>query len=456
MHTALLRPATAAVLLASLAGCSAKGPENDRPPEAEKWYQRARAEFAEADFEEAHDSVKQALRLVEGDPQVRLLAAEIALTSLDYAEVVRLLKGMPGTPAARLRGRALWYKGELEAAADELEAMLNDPEVNDPWAKAVSKLAHNPVGRTPFQISGGLLGAVEMVHVSPVAPYFIVPLEIDGEAALAMITTGSGEVVVDSATRPDPSWVSLRFDHLEIHDVPALPQDLSGISKELGAPIKAMLGVNLLRHLNATFDYSGHQFVVRSFVPPPPPAATRIDLHYARGGPIVVRSALGPAKDSPHAALLVDTARPFFVALDEAGWKKAGIDAAQLKLIPGDPEQKLREGTLPLLRLGAFDIPRVPALFGVPFTDLEKATAVDLDGLIGASLLYRYRCTFTDEGRVLWVEDAPLAQPPGGAGPAPPPGGAPTLAPGPINERDVAPPGGGLLPPKPPAPLPKK
>ncbi len=467
MHTALSRSATTAAFVlafASLAaGCGAAAPSASRPPEAEQWYRRAQREFVGADFDEAHDSVNKALGIVRDDPEVRLLAAEIALTSLDYAEVVRLLKGVPGTQASRLRGRALWYKGELEAAADQLEEMLNDPEVNDPWAKGVSKLAHNPAGRIPFEIRGGLIGAVEMVHVSPVAPYFVVPLEIDGEAALAMITTGSGEVVVDSATRPEPSWVSLRFDHLEIHDVPALAQDLSGISKEIGAPIKAMLGVNLLRHLNATLDYRGHQFVARSFAPPPPPAATRLDLHYARGGAIVVRSALGASKESPRAALLVDTSRPFFLALDEAGWKKAGIDPATLRLLPGDPEQKLREGMLPLLNLGAFPITRVSTLFGVPFTDLEKATAIDLDGIIGASLLYPYRCTFADEGRVLWIEDdlsveKMISQPPQPSQPSQPSQGPasggllPPASPpvGPVNEREA--PAG----PKPvaPAPLP--
>jgi len=262
------------------------------------------------------------------------------------------------------------------------------------------------------------------------------------------------------ATRPEPSWISLRFDRLEVHDVPALPQDLSGISKEIGAPIKAMLGVNLLRHLNATFDFSGHQFVARSFVPPPPPRATRLDLHYARGGGMVVRSTFG-GDSGAHAALMVDTHRPFAVALDEAGWKKTGIDLTKLRAIAGDPEQRLREGTIPLLRLGAFDLKNVSGLSGVPLTDLEKATQVDLDGIVGAALLYRYRCTFADGGRILWIEDdseelqnllarpgapvAPPAPPPGPAAPSAKPGPTPapapsSPAPAPSNERQLPPP----------------
>ena len=347
---------------------------------------------------------------------------------------------MRTSEAAGLRGRALWYKGELEAAADELDAMLNDPEVKDDWAKSISKLARRGAGRTPFVLSGGMLAAIEMVHVSPVAPYFIIPVEIDGESALAMLATGSAEVVLDSATRPEPSWVSLRLgQRLEVHDVPALAQDLSGISKEVGAPIKALLGVNILRHLNATIDYEGRQFVARSYAPPPPPSATRLNPHYVRGGGMVVRGTMGGEK-GPGAALLVDTSRPFPLALDDGGWKKAGVDVTTLKPVAGDPEQKLREGMVPLLRLGAFDIPRVLGLGGVPINEIEKVMGVDLDGVMGAGLLYQFRCTFGDDGRVLWIEDdadllrmmqQPSQQPEG-----------------PANERDVAPP---ALPPSAPA-----
>ena len=445
----VLAPVLAAAAL--LAGCSAgvASPDNGRPADAEKWFRRAQTGFTQADFEDAHDSIAKASQLVPEDIEVKTLAAQIALSSLDYAEVLRLLKGVHTSEAAGLRGRALWYKGELEAAADELDAMLTDPEVKDDWAKSISKLARRGAGRTPFVLSGGMLAALEMVHVSQVAPYFIIPIEIDGESALAMLATGSAEVVLDSATRPEPSWVSLRLgQRLEVHDVPALAQDLAGISKEVGAPIKALLGVNLLRHLNATIDYEGRQFVARTYAPPPPPSATRINAHYVRGGGMIVRGTMGGEK-GPSAALLVDTSRPFPLALDAAGWVKAGTTVDALKLVPGDPEQKLREGVVPLLRLGAFDVPRQIGISGVPMADLEKTMGVDLDGIMGSGLLYQFRCTFGDDGRVLWIEDDTdllrmMSQPsqpeaPGNgrdaapelppAAPALPPGAAPPPAP---------------------------
>lgn len=453
-HTALL----ALLSLATLGGCSgAFG--SSRTKNAETWFSRAKTEFHEGDFEEAHDSVEKALAVAPDDVEIKTLAAEIALTALDYAEVLRLLKGVQSTDAARLRGRALWYKGEPDAAADELEAMLNDPAVKDEWAKATSKLARRGQGRNPFSLSGIPLAAVEMVHVSPVAPYFVVRVEIDGAPALALIATGSAEVVVDSSTHPEPGWISLGFGErpdgrkFEVHDVPAVAQDLSGFAQKTGAPIKALLGVNLLRRLNATMDFMGHQFVVRNFAPPPPPSATRLDLRYARGGGLLVRSGVGGEK-GPKETLMVDTTNPFGVALDEAGWKKAGFDAATLKLLPEDPEGKTRGGVIPLMRLGAFDVPRVEGLYGPSFNtaigDFERTVGIDIDGFMGSRFLYSFRCTLVDGGRLLWVEDNAVLARLLGAGeePAPKP-----RAPEPQNQLEGAPP---KKPAPAPAPGPKK
>lgn len=461
----VLQCLSAALFAGLLAGCpgAATTPGAARPPVAEKWFRRAQADFQSADVEEARDSAAKALTSAPNDVEVRLLSARIALARLEYDEALRFLKGIKSTDASGLRGRALWYKGDLEGAADELEVMLNDPDVKDDWAKGIAKLARRGAGRTPFTLSGGLLAVVDMPHVHPVVPFFIVPLEINGDPALAMIATGMAEVILDSSTRQEPSWVSLRFDkRLEVHDVPALTQDLSGLSKDLGAPIKALLGVNLLRHLNVTIDYGGHQFVARNYNPPAPPSATRVGLYYYRGGGMVLSSGVAADK-SARSPLLIDTAMRFPIALDQGGWKKAGFEATGLKLIPEDPEQKLRQGVVPVLHLGAYDVPQVPGVFGPSLLDIEKAlTPLDLDGILGAGLLGHFRLTLGDEGRVLWIEDnavvakmlesygGPLDQieaPPG------PPGGEPkggALPPGP-----QAPPVGTpekLKPTEPPAP----
>lgn len=393
-----------------LTGCPTVGSlQTARPPTAEKWFQRAREDYRSADIEDARDSVKRALTIVPNDPEVRTLAARISLAELDYAETLRLLKGIKGSAASGLRGRAYWYNGELDAAADELDKLLEDPDIVDDWAKGITKLARQGTGRTPFALSGALLASTELPHVNPYAPFFIVPVEIDGEPALAMVATDSAEVALDSKTRSEPSWISIRFGgKLEVRDVPALTQDLSGISKQLGAPIKALLGVNLLRHLHATLDYEGQQFVARTFSPPQPPDATRVNLSYIRGGGMILRGKFGGDKGEP-VSLLLNTSMNFPLALDEGGWKKAGLVAKDLRLVAEDPEQKLRVGTVSVVRIGAFDVPRVEGVFGTPIDQVEKQIALDIDGVMGTGLLAPFRITFGDQGRMMWMEDPTVA-----------------------------------------------
>jgi hypothetical protein len=237
-------------------------------------------------------------------------------------------------------------------------------------------------------------------------PTLIVPLELNGEPALAMVATGTPEVVVDSSQHK-PSWVSLRFERrLEVKDVPALHRDLSSLSRRLGAPIKLLLGVNLLRRLNVTFDFYASQFVVRAFAPPPPPGGTSLDISYIKGGGMVLRSRFGTDAKAPAATFLVDTGVLFPVAVSAGGWQKAGVDPSTFEAVNGEP--KLKHGRLPHLTLGSFDLPRVPAMSGLPLDELEQSGGVRLDGVIGGALMAEFRVSLGDEGRTLWLEEMPM------------------------------------------------
>lgn len=395
----------ALVLSLSLLGCAAAGPgESDWPPLAKKWFDRADASFKAGDIEDAETAIDSALHADPQRAEVRLLAARIALSQLQYAKVLTLLKGVDASEASSIRGRAYWYSGEVELAADELEKLVADPEVRDPWASDIAKLSRRGIGRKPFSMTGGMVAVTEMPRVGTSA--LIVPLEISGEPALGLIATGTAEVVLD-AKGSEPSWVSMRFgDKIEVRDVPALSKDLSGISRQVNAPIRALLGVNLLRHLHPTFDFMGGQFVVRSFEAPPPPEATAVRLNYVRGGGMLLRGAVGSTASQTPASLLVDTAIPFPVALDDGGWTKAGVPLTSLRAVPN--QGSLRQGLLPLLRLGAFDVPRVPGLAGnEPVKEREQSLGIELDGLIGSGLFASFRVTLVDGGRTMWLEDMP-------------------------------------------------
>ena len=77
--------------------------------------------------------------------------------------------------------------------------------------------------------------------------------------------------------------------------------------------------------------------------------------------------------------------------------------------MPAVPNQgSLREGVLPLLRLGAFDVPSVPGLAGnEPVKEREDGLGIELDGLVGSGLFASFRVTLVDGGRTMWLEDLP-------------------------------------------------
>src|SRR5690349_4043252 len=109
------------------------------PPLAKKWFDRAQASYRAGDIEDADYSINN------------------ALAELEYDRAIELLRGLTSSEARALRGRALWYSGHLEAAADELEQLNADPDVRDTWAVEVAKLARLGSGRKPFEIEGALL-----------------------------------------------------------------------------------------------------------------------------------------------------------------------------------------------------------------------------------------------------------------------------------------------------------
>ena len=98
-----------------------------RSPLATQWLERAKASYRAGDFDDARDAAEHALAAAPNDPEIRELSARIALVRLDYAEALRLTEGLDSTEAHGLRGRAYWFSGDLEHAADELEAHARRP-----------------------------------------------------------------------------------------------------------------------------------------------------------------------------------------------------------------------------------------------------------------------------------------------------------------------------------------
>lgn len=397
-------PVLAVLLSSTLLACSpAADPKmGSRNELSDKWYQRALTSFKRADMEDASQAIEEALKISPKDEETRLLAARIAITELEYPRTLQLTEGIDTTEAHMLRGRAFWYSGDVQRTGIELTAMLQDPEVKDPWAREVLKLTRTGRGRKPFHMDGGIVSAMEMPQAGSLV---VVPCELEGENILAVAATGVAELTIDASTRKEPAWVSMRFGDLEVKDMPALTQDLSALSKQLGAPIKALLGVNVLRHLHVTFDRRGSQFVVRRDEPGAPPDASRVRLHYVRGGGMLMSAHLSQKAEAPM-SFLVDTSQPFPLALFDETWAKAGVALSSLKTDPALPAN-LKAGYIPYLRVGAFELPQIPGVQGMDLRDIKKRVDLDFGGVLGAGLLSAFRVTFGDEGRFLWLESDP-------------------------------------------------
>ena len=378
--------------------------EAEWPPLVRKWYDRAAASLKVGDMQDAALASENALRLDPKRPEIRLLSAKVALSRLEFDRAVQLTEGLQDPATESIRGRALWYAGRVQEAAEALEHLVANPEIHDSWAVEIAKLARRGIGRKPFATTGGLLAVSDMPHVGRA---LLTPVEVDGEPALGMIATGVSETVIDASGGTEPKWVSLRFgERVEVKDVPALTKDLSSLSRQLNAPVKVMLGVNLLRHLHPTIDLYGGQFVVRTFEPPPPPVATTVPLSYVRGGGMLVRGGFGSGEAAIAASFIIDTSMDVPLALDEGGWKKAGKKLSELTPISGS--RGMSQGLVPIFNFGTLEIPDVPAVSGVPIQEIERPVEMDLDGIIGAGMLAPFRVTIADGGRALWLEPIPV------------------------------------------------
>jgi hypothetical protein len=120
------------------------------------------------------------------------------------------------------------------------------------------------------------------------------------------------------------------------------------------------------------------------------------------------------------------------------------VELSSLTQVPGT---ELTQAKVSAFGFGAFEIPDVPGVHGVNFTELETNLGVDLDGMVGSRLLAAFRLTLTDQGRGLWVEDAPMSFPtaprPEPAQPQPPAASdapvAPPAAPGAAKAAPTSP-----------------
>ncbi len=400
--------ALAVVALPFVSGCpeieDGGSVKHECEPISQKWSKRAAEDYKSGDLDDAQDSIAKGLEHCPDDPEIRMIAARIALARLDFKGATKALEGVQGSEAASIRARAFWYSDDLQHTAEELSAALEDPDFKDPWAKPVRELAGTQgSGRHPFQFREGGARLVEIKMPRDLGYALMVPVEIDGQATMALVVTGVPEVMLDSKSRTNPGWVSIKFGSgdrsIELRDVPALVQDLTPFTAQQQVPIGALLGVNLLRRLHLTFDRRGDQFIIRRDEPPPPPAFTKVPVTYVRGGGMIVRSTL-KKEFEVSSGLWINTGDPFTLALPDPTWKKLGVDPQTLPTFASVAHGKLTD-----VRVGGLDLGPVESVAGISGME-EKLGQLDVDvaGAMGVGFLTAMRVTLADGGRSLWLE----------------------------------------------------
>ncbi len=412
---------TALALATSLTACSPGSPAAARAPErssaGDEWLRRAEQSYAQGDFIDADEAVVQAWAAGARSEAAVNLRAKLGLARLDWADVVAATEGRTGADTRGYRARALWYAGRIEEASAEIEALLRDPKVRDSWAKEVAPLARAGAGRKPYAIESSW--STVGVELPSSGSAFVVPVELDGKQVLAVVATSTAEVVLDAATHKDPEWVNLRFGgRFEVRDVPALVKDLSNYSRLFDAPIELLIGTRALRELHATLDRRGSQLVVRRDEATAPPQATVLNARYLRGGGLLVPVGFEHGKTATRFNELVDSMLFFALTVDGERWAQVGVDKATLAT---DPALKKPTGIVPLVTIGSFEFPRIPAIEGFGAFDVRTSVDFRLDGVLGANLLQLFRVTFAGQGERLWLESdvEPFVVPAAEPAPAP-------------------------------------
>jgi hypothetical protein len=401
------RHPTALVALAltlGLSACTPSASSTARVPErtspGDEWFHRAEQSYAAADFADADEAVKQAVAAGGRSEALANLRAKLALLRLDWADAIAATQGFTGADTRGYRARALWYAGRVEEAAAEIDGLLRDPKVRDSWAKDVAPLARAGAGRKPYAIESSW--ATVGIDLPSSGSAFVVPVELDGKPVLAVVATSTSEVVLDAATHKDPEWVNLRFGgRFEVRDVPALVKDLSTYSRLFDAPIELLIGTRALRELHSTLDRRGGQLVVRRDEATAPPQSTVLPARYLRGGGLLVPVGFERGNPGVRFNELVDSMLFMAMTIDGDRWGSVGVDKATLGV---DPALKKATAIIPLVTIGSYEFPRIPAVEGFGAFDVKTAVDFRLDGVLGANLLQLFRVTFAGQGERLWLE----------------------------------------------------
>lgn len=379
------------------------------PSPAARALDAARTAYGRGDLEGARVALADALDADPTSADARALGARVAAALGRDAAALELLADRTEPPLLALAGRLLIREEHLVTAAERLAPHATDP-AETPVLAAYLDVARAGGTHDLYQL-GGDDAALPFVDGPPLP---VVEVRVGDETLPALVATSADLLVLDGPTAARLPAVeaggpaggvarAVALGGATVARVPYVTRDLGPIAAQLGVPVAAVVGLDLLVRLRATIDGPGRRLVVRPGGPPAetPPAEVGVPYATFGGSHLAVRVRLGPEVGG---WMVVDSAGAFPLALVPAALDALGVDVARLPAVEGAPGADVRMLALPEVRLGDVLLEEVPAATGLVGDDLGPTLGAPLAGLVGDVVLGRFAVTFDPERRRLIIE----------------------------------------------------
>ncbi|MEM9192678.1 MAG: hypothetical protein AAGF12_26125 [Myxococcota bacterium] len=356
--------------------------------------ERAAEALAHGDLHRAQEAIDEALSIDPSEPATLGFAARRARSRGAPGPALALLSESSRPDLVRLRARARLRMGQVEETIQDL-ASVEDAEPADGWATAVLPVLRG-VGQELYQVRGEARGTIPFVGSSALP---IVAIEIDGEEALALVSTAADWMVVDPAIRPEGGVLrEVGLGGVTVEAVPALARDLDGIRAELGVDVTAVLGLDLLLRFSFTLDFRERWMVLEREGEPTDGTPAMVGYTMLSSDFLAVVA----EADGQSGWFVIDTAGAFPLALADELVDRLALSDDRLVAVPGAASDTIRGTEIRRLGIGNFAVDEVPAVTGLVPEELGALTGTRVSGMIGAMALQQFKLRFEPSRRIVF------------------------------------------------------
>jgi hypothetical protein len=369
--------------------------ERDARAEARATAGRARQALERGQLEIAAGLAAEAMARDREDERVLAAYAAVALARGEDREVVDALDGATDSDLVHLRAKARFRVGDAPGVVRDLESFADDER--DGWMEVALAIARGAGSEPWWSVAGDDRATLPMVSGPPVP---VVEIAIGSDSVRALVSTATDLTVVDDRIAEDPGLLPrVELGPIAVERVPSLVRDLDPIERQLGTPIGAVIGLDLLRHFETTIDFAERWVALRRGGSE---AGSSASARYATlgGGFLAVHASL----DGAEGWMVIDSAGLFPIALSPAAVAALELDLDALEAPPSAPAPDVRVTQIDALRFGELELRGVPAVTGLVPRDLDALAGAPLAGMLGAVTFNERKLVIAPASRRIYVE----------------------------------------------------